>query len=323
MVKKKVFKPCPVRACMPGPIEYRRIVTHTDFDGVVSALLIRDLFDIEHVTFAEPWQLQQKQFDVKKGDVIVDLPYGEQCALWFDHHATSAPDAAKGILDVNAKSCARVIFEHYIQQHPTLEKFRLIVDAADKIDSASFTKDDLEHPDVYGKLSIAIKGDDKRKDDEFRLFLLNMLAFQTAEQVINQPIIRKRVEEKLKQLEEWRVKIGTYVVVQGKVIVVDRTAAPVDLPRGQPFFLYVMYPGNAVYVSADTMKYELDLVKISAGKSIFDQYIHEKLAAMDLGAMMQRYGGGGHKNAAGCSVSMADKERVLQEIVDEINAALL
>lgn len=303
-------------------VEYRRIVTHTDFDGVVSALIVRELFDIEQVTFAEPWQLQQRQFPVQKGDIIVDLPYGDGCAFWSDHHATSAPDAAKGVFDQHAKSCARVVFEHFIKQHPKLERFRPLVDAADKIDSADFTKEDLEHPDIFGKLSIAIRGDDKRKDDEFRLFLLNMLAFQSAEQVINQPIIRTRVDEKLRQLEEWKNKIGAYVSLNGMVILVDRTNAPSDLPRGQPFFLYIMYPGHAVALSADSLKNEPDVVKISAGKSIFDQYSNEKLAALDLGIIMQCYGGGGHRNAAGCSVPKEEKERILNEIVEAINAAL-
>jgi uncharacterized UPF0160 family protein len=216
--------------------ELKRIVTHTDFDGVISAFLIQQVFpDIEHVTFAEPWQLQKKQFPVRNGDVIVDLPYGEGCSLWFDHHDTSAPDAEKGHLDIKAPSCARVIFDHYLPAHPELEKFRELVEATDKIDTAAFSKEDLESPDVYGKLSIAIKGDDKRKDDEFRRFLLNMLSFQSPEQVINQPIIKKRVEVKLTEHEQWRKEIGKYVEVKGKVIFVDRTTAPEDLPRGQPF----------------------------------------------------------------------------------------
>ncbi|MBR9693318.1 hypothetical protein GOV07_05340, partial [Candidatus Woesearchaeota archaeon] len=109
--------------------DYKRIVTHTDFDGVISAFLIQQVHDIEHVVFAEPWMLQKKSYPVRKGDVIVDLPYGEGCTLWFDHHATSEPDKEKGILDTKAKSCARVIFEHYLPDHPELEKQRELVEA--------------------------------------------------------------------------------------------------------------------------------------------------------------------------------------------------
>ncbi len=299
---------------------YSRIVTHTDFDGVVSALLVRELHDIEHVVFVEPWQLQKQEFAVRKGDVIVDLPYVEGCASWFDHHAseqerTGGIQKVEGRFDPAAKSCARVIFDHYIRAHPRMERFRPLVEAADRIDSAAFTKEDLESPDVYGQLSIAIRGDDKRKDDEFRLFLLNMLSWQTAEQTIWQPIIRKRVEQKLAEHDLWRKEIGKYVEVKGKVIFVDRTMAPEELPRGQPFFLYLMYPGRAVYLSVDNLKYEADKVKISCGENIFEQ-----LNIADIGALMQRYGGGGHKAAGGCSILKSEKGRVVAELLAALNA---
>ncbi len=294
--------------------DYTRVVTHTDFDGVVSALLVRDIFDIEHVVFAEPWMLQKKEFPVRAGDVIVDLPYGEGCALWIDHHATSEADKDKGILDTTAKSCARVIFEQYKAEYPQLEKFADLVDATDKIDSAAFTKEDLEHPDVYGKLSMAIRGDNKYKDDEFRHFLLNMLAFQTPEQVIQQPIIKARVQEKLRQHEDWRRRIKEFVEIKGAVIFVDRTKAPEDLPRGQPFWLYLMYPGKAVHLTVDNMKYEKDKVKISCGENIFDD-----ANSVDIGALMQTYGGGGHKAAGGCSIAREDKEKVVEELINAIN----
>jgi hypothetical protein len=256
---------------------------------------------------------------VRRGDVIVDLPYDEGCAVWFDHHATEEArqetPKVEGKLDPAAKSCAHVIFTYYFPQHPELERFRPLVEAADKIDAAELTQEDLERPDAYGKLSLAIRGDDRRKDDEFRLFLLNMLAFQTAEQAITQPIIKKRVEEKLREHEEWRTRIGQYVMLRGKVILVDRTKAPADLPRGQPFWLYLMYPGHAVYLVIDVLKYEPEKVKVSCGENIF-----EDLNSIDIGALMARYGGGGHKVSGGCSVPKTEKEKVIEELLAALNA---
>ncbi len=298
----------------PEPKKYARIVTHTDFDGVVSALIVRELFDIDEVVFAEPWMLQHGRFDVRRGDVILDLPYGEGCALWFDHHATSEPFKGKGHFSLT-KSCARLVYDTYAGEHESVRKFQPLVDAADKIDSASFTKEDLERPDVYGQLAIAIRGDDRRKDDEFRIFLLNMLAFQTAEQAVTQPIIRKRVEEKLREHQEWLREVHEHVQLRGTVILVDRTLAP-GLGRGQPFWLYALYPGHAVYLSVEQLRHEPDKVKISCGENIF-----ERLNTVDIGALMQRYGGGGHKVAGGCSVPLSEKEKVVSEIIESVNAA--
>ncbi|RME30813.1 hypothetical protein D6789_04485, partial [Candidatus Woesearchaeota archaeon] len=265
-------------------MDYDRIVTHTDFDGLISALLLQDAFGVQKVYFVEPWEIQEGRFTAQQGDIVCDLPYAKGCSLWFDHHASTAGDADKGVHRLTP-SCARLIFEELLPTHPTLEKRRAIVDATDKIDTASFTKADLEHPGVYGKLSMAIRSDDKRKDDEFRRFLLNMLAFQSPEQVIEQPIIKKRVEEKLAQHERWRREIPRYVTLRGCVIFVNRLDAPEDLPHGQVFWLYLRYPGHAVHVTVDRMQFEPDKVKVSVGENIFEQRNR-----VNLGALMQRYG---------------------------------
>lgn len=292
---------------------YERVVTHTDFDGVISALLIMDVHGDLQPWFVEPWQIQQGSFTARPTDIVCDLPYAPGCGLWFDHHATTAKDAEQGVHELT-KSCARLIFEHYLPEHPELEQRRAIVDAADKIDTADFTKEDLEQPDVYGKLSMAIRGDDRRKDDEFRRFLLNMLQYQAPEQVLEQPIVKRRVEEKLRQHAEWRDRIAEYVELKGRVILIDRTEAPDDLPRGQPFWLYLKYPGHAVYLSVDTMN-DPSLYKISCGENIF-----EDLNRVDIGALMERFGGGGHKAAGGCSVPKERKEEVVTALLDALNS---
>jgi len=246
--------------------------------------------------------------------VIADLPYGEGCALWFDHHESSNKDVEKGILDTDAPSCARVIFDHFLSVHPEIEEHRKLVEATDKIDAAAFTKEDIEFPDAYGKLSLSLRGDDRRKDNEYRHFVINMLSFQSVEQVVEQPIVKARVEQKLAEHAEWRVRIPEYVQLKGKVILIDRTEAPEDLPRGQPFWLYLKYPGHAVYMSISSLKYEPDKLKISCGENIF-----ERLNTVDIGKLMGRYGGGGHKVAGGCTILKKEKELVIQELLSEWN----
>ncbi len=295
--------------------QYTRIVTHTDFDGVISALLLQDVYGTMDVVFVEPWEIQEGRFKARTGDIVCDLPYAPGCSRWFDHHATTAKDADKGVHALTP-SCARLIFEHERPAHPELERRRALVEAADKIDTAAFTKEELEHPDVYGKLSMAIRSDDKRKDDEFRRFLLGMLSYQSPEAVLEQPIIKRRVEEKLAQHARWRAAIPAYVTLRGSVIYVDRLRAPEDLPRGQPFWLYLNYPGHAVHLTVDRMKYDPERVKISAGENIF-----EARNQADLGALMQRFGGGGHKAAAGCSIPREQKDTVVEELITAINAA--
>jgi len=38
----------------------------------------------------EPKFMQDGQVEIRRGDVIANLPYDPNCTLWFDHHVTNA-----------------------------------------------------------------------------------------------------------------------------------------------------------------------------------------------------------------------------------------
>ena len=67
-----------------------RIVTRPDFDGIVCAVLLYEALQIdEPVKWVEPNDLQKGRVNIHNQDVIANLPYDENCALWFDHHYTN------------------------------------------------------------------------------------------------------------------------------------------------------------------------------------------------------------------------------------------
>ncbi len=67
-----------------------RIVTRPDFDGIVCAVLLRDALKITRpVKWVEPNVLQSGQVEIHNGDIIANLPYQDNCTLWFDHHYTN------------------------------------------------------------------------------------------------------------------------------------------------------------------------------------------------------------------------------------------
>ncbi len=64
-----------------------RIVTRPDFDGIVCAVLLYETEDItEPILWVSPNDMQKGKIDIKKGDIIANLPYNENCSMWFDHH---------------------------------------------------------------------------------------------------------------------------------------------------------------------------------------------------------------------------------------------
>jgi len=314
--------------------KYRRIVTHTDFDGLVSAMLLRDILNVDNIVFAEPWMIQQKEFDVQAGDVIVDLPYDERCALWIDHHASNAETAAEVkktrpdsiVFDDKRPSCPSLIRERWKTTSKFLDDpvMTALIAAADKIDSASFTRDEVENPDEYGQLSISLRSDDKRKDDEFRMLLINLLSFQPASKVALQPAVKVRIQEKMDDRAIWksRVKEISKTACDGKIVIVDYTKIPDDENFGDapPFMLGTLFPDSLFAITINKLAHDTTRYKVFVGKNIFSKAAQE--SGTNLGELMKARGGGGHRAAAGCNFPVAEKEAFIKRLIEDIGSSL-
>ena len=90
-----------------------RIVTRPDFDGVVCAVLLSDALKIkEAVKWVEPNAVQRGLVEIRKGDIIANLPYHDRCTLWFDHHYTNRIYRSfNGAFEI-APSAAGIIFKY-------------------------------------------------------------------------------------------------------------------------------------------------------------------------------------------------------------------
>ena len=71
---------------------YNRIVTHSDFDGIVSAAICAYIFNINRFYFTGPRIIQEARVSVTQNDIVCDLPYPLECGLWFDHHEGNIED---------------------------------------------------------------------------------------------------------------------------------------------------------------------------------------------------------------------------------------
>ncbi|MGE5217407.1 MAG: exopolyphosphatase, partial [Chloroflexota bacterium] len=96
-----------------------RLVTRADFDGLVCGALVTKFENIDAYLFVEPKFMQDGLVDIRKGDIITNLPYHPSCTLWFDHHITNTtPDFPQPIMLGKggfrlAPSAARVVYEYY------------------------------------------------------------------------------------------------------------------------------------------------------------------------------------------------------------------
>lgn len=292
-----------------------RIVAHTDFDGLIAAFLAREIFGVEEVYFTEPWLIQKDEVEIRKGDIILDLPYHENCSVWIDHHETSKellekvrPDQ-EAHFDETRPSCPGLMYDIYKDKFPFLEEpiIQEMIKAADKIDSGSFTREDLENPDIWGKISITLRSDDKRKDNEYRQLLLNLLSFQDPHKIVEQNIVKNRFAAYEKEQEEAKKELPKLATVHDDILVINATQSEQLIPR---FLPYIMYPQCRISIKISMIKDKPDMCKVSVGKNIFDQ-----THPADIGKVMKHFDGGGHKYVGACATPYATKESFLQEVV--------
>ena len=121
----------------------------------------------------------------------------------------------------------------------------------------------------------------------------------------------------LKLYHEENVKyeqlITKAAIIKGNAIVIDlRDCEPI--PAGNRFLEYVLYPEQNISLRiVDGKKKEFAM--ISVGRSIIN-----RTSTIDVGVLVLKYGGGGHKRVGTCQVSYENVDQVVDEILNVINA---
>lgn len=92
-----------------------RLVTRSDFDGLVCGALLLEAGIIDTWKFAHPKDLQDGLVEINENDCLANVPFVEGCGLWFDHHSSEherleLEGKYKGESRITP-SCARIIYE--------------------------------------------------------------------------------------------------------------------------------------------------------------------------------------------------------------------
>ena len=89
-----------------------RLITRSDFDGLVCAVLLQQLDLINDIKFVHPKDMQDGKIPVSDMDITTNLPYVPGVNLAFDHHSSEMIRNKKAdnyIIDPDAPSAARVV----------------------------------------------------------------------------------------------------------------------------------------------------------------------------------------------------------------------
>ena len=182
-----------------------RIVTRPDFDGIVCAVLLNDVLGKKRpVKWVEPNAVQRGLVNIRKGDIIANLPYDDRCSIWFDHHYTNRVYRAfKGVYKI-APSAAGIIFEYYKDQ--LSRDYSELVAATDKIDAADLTLDEVLHPEQHGYVMLSMTVVNGAEDDKgYWNKLVGLLGKFDLQRVLENPDVKRRCRQVVKENEKYAV----------------------------------------------------------------------------------------------------------------------
>jgi nanoRNase/pAp phosphatase (c-di-AMP/oligoRNAs hydrolase) len=97
-------------------MDKKRLITRSDFDGLVSAVILKEMGLIEDIKFVHPKDMQDGLIEVTSNDISTNLPYVEGIGLAFDHHLSETIRTGlhdNHIIDPDAPSAARVVYDYY------------------------------------------------------------------------------------------------------------------------------------------------------------------------------------------------------------------
>lgn len=302
-----------------------RLLTRSDFDGLICAVLLNELGLIDEWKFAHPKDLQDGTIEVSENDILANVPYVKGCGMWFDHHASEAARLGsdfefKGSYK-HSPSAARVIWEYYGGHDKFPKEFDEMMEAVDKVDSASLTREEILEPTgwiLLGYIMDPRTGLGRFRDyriSNYRLMedLIEYCRAMSVDKILELPDVKERIDRYLEQQELFKVMLEENSSVQGNAVVIDLRNQE-TIYAGNRFMIYALYPDANISVHILWGLNKQNTV-YTVGKSII-----KRDSKTDVGKLMLKYGGGGHEAVGTCQVENDRAETVLKEILDKINS---
>jgi nanoRNase/pAp phosphatase (c-di-AMP/oligoRNAs hydrolase) len=303
-----------------------RLVTRSDFDGLVCAVLLRHIGLIDDIMFVHPKDVQDGTVAVTGQDILTNLPYAPDAYLVFDHHHSETlrvgGDPANHVIDPDAPSAARVVYDHYGGRTRFPDVSDELMAAVDQADSAQYEIDDVLRPQRWTLLNFLM--DSRTGLGRFRNFRISnyelmmqlidaCLRLSDVRDILALPDVAERAELFRAQSELFVEQLRRVSHLHRDVVVVDLRTEDI-IYAGNRFMVYALFPQARVSVHVIWGRQKLNTV-FAVGKSILD-----RTSPVDIGSVMLRYGGGGHLAAGTCQVAHDESEQVLAEILDAVSA---
>ena len=300
-----------------------RLITRSDFDGLVCAVLLKHLDMIDDIKFVHPKDMQDGTIDVTDRDISTNLPYVEGVHLAFDHHLSETirneDELDNHIIDPQAPSAARVVWKHYGGHEAFPADWDEMMEAVDRGDSAQFNKEQVLNPQGWDLLNFLM---DARtglgRFREFRISNYNLMMDlidycknHSIDEIMQLPDVVERIELYEEQAGKFKNQLMRCAKVHNNLVVLDLREEE-TIHAGNRFMIYAIFPECNISIHVLWGREKQNTV-FATGKSIFD-----RSSKTNVGELMLKYGGGGHQAAGTCQVDNDKAEATLAQLIAAI-----
>ena len=297
-----------------------RLITRSDFDGLACGTLLKEAGIIDSWKFVHPKDLQDGIIEITDNDALANVPFVEGCGLWFDHHSSESERLSlehkyRGESRLTP-SAARIVYEYYGGKEK-FAHFEEMIIAVDKVDSGQLTVDEILNPKDWVLLGFIM--DPRTGLGRFRTFrisnyqlmeeLIEYCRSMNIAEILSLQDVQERIELYNEQNELFKEMVAKYTRVDGNVIITDLRNVD-TIYSGNRFMIYSLYPTQNISIWLVDGKNKQNAV-FAVGHSIIS-----RTSQTDVGSLMLKNGGGGHKKVGTCQVPYEDAQKVLNELVE-------
>lgn len=301
-----------------------RLVTRSDFDGLVCAAVLKELKLIDEIKFVHPKDMQDGVIEISSRDITTNLPYVEGVRAAFDHHLSETVRVGEKdnhIIDPKAPSAARVVYDYFggKKKLPRIGDDLMI--AVDKGDAAQFNKNEVLNPQGWDLMNFIM--DARTGLGRFREFTISnyQLMMELIDKCVEIPIdeilmlpdVVERVDLYVEHEAKAKEQIKRCSKVHKNLVILDLRDEETIWACNR-FLIYALYPECNISIHVMWGLKKQNTV-FAIGKSIFD-----RSSKTNVGELCLKYGGGGHMAAGTCQVPNDLAEKTLGDLISKINS---
>lgn len=299
-----------------------RLVTRSDMDGLVCAVILKQLDMIDDIKFVHPKDMQDGTITITENDIITNLPYVKIAHLVFDHHESESvrnEKAENHIIIPDAPSAARVVYDYYSKTNDLSMISEDMMVAVDKADSAQFSEEDILNPKGWELLSFLMDSrtglgrfrDFRISNYDLMMDLIDYCKNHNIDEIMQLPDVKERVDLYNKYADEFKDQIIRCSTIHKNLIVLDLRDEEIIYP-GNRFMIYAMHPEINISIHV-LWGFQKQNTVFATGKSIIN-----RSSKTNIGELMLKNGGGGHSAAGTCQIDNDRCEDVLKELIEAI-----